>query len=429
MIGSTHRRGLQGMALFLAVVAGGGAAALMEVNPRSAPEGQPPIAITDVRLIDGVSDAAIPNAAVVVEAGRIVAAGPVDEVDIPEDADVVEGAGLTLTPGLIDAHLHTINDNALVNRFLRSGVTTMRDPGHPFRFYQSLHFATEPMPRVYLTGAHLDGYPPVWRQQAVVVRDEDHARRAVHEHVDQGATGIKIYFNLPLDYYEAVCATAAERGVPVMAHLELVDADDAIRAGVEGMEHVTSFGPALAEPEEASAFKEAVREDYGARSEGRFQLWASLDLGSERVEEVIALGVERNVVLVPTLAIFERRAGDANVEDYHLQGFENMLRFTGMWREAGGLIAVGSHTSGPHAEHGWAYQREMELLAEAGMTPMDIIQSATTVNARYFRADERIGAIAPGMLADLLLIEGNPDEDIEAMYNIHRVMLSGEWID
>src|SRR5690606_30224902 len=148
-------------------------------------------------------------------------------------------------------------NNRVLNTFLRNGVTTMRDPGHPFRFYQSINFASEQLPRIYLTGAHLDAYPGVYTQQATMIKDHDHIRETIKDYVQQGGSGIKTYFRLPLKYYETVIAVAESYGIPVVAHLELVAADEAIRAGLKGIEHVTSFGTALADPRDAQEFREA----------------------------------------------------------------------------------------------------------------------------------------------------------------------------
>lgn len=403
---------------------------LLEVNePLPAPAGGPPIAIVGGRLIDGLGGPPIDDAVVIVDGNRIIAAGPRGAVAIPEDAEQIDAGGKSVMPGLVDAHLHSTMDNRLLKAFLKNGVTTLRDPGHPFRFYQNLYFANPPMPRVFLTGAHIDGFPPVWVRQAVVARSSDHVRRTVHEHTDNGGTGIKIYFNLALDYYQPIVEAAAERGIPVFAHLELVDAEDAIRAGVDGLEHVTSFGTALADPADAEEFKERVRADYGNRRDGRFELWDGVDMDSERVREVIELAVQNEVVMVPTVALFERRENDADVESYHVEGYRNMVRFVGMAHAAGMRIVTGSHTYVPHTETGWAFQREMEVMVDAGMTPMEAITASTSAGAEYFRTAERLGSVKAGKLADLLLIDGNPDEDISMMYNVARVMINGRWVD
>lgn len=402
---------------------------LIEVNPPDGPESDDPKAIVGVRLIDGLGREVIDDAVVLIRGNRIVEAGPGNIVRVPEGAEIIDAKGMTVLPGLIDAHLHTVNNNSVLNTFLRNGVTTMRDPGHPFRFYQSIYFAKEQLPRVFLTGAHLDAYPGVYTQQAVMIKDHDHAREMVRNHVEQGGTGIKIYFRLPLKYFETIINTADYYHIPVVAHLELVDAGDAIRAGLKGVEHVTSFGTSLADPKDAQEFREAVDKESSNRSEGRYMLWSKIDLESERVKQVLELAAKENVALCPTLATFERQQGDEGVEDYHVAGFKNMLQFVGMAHQAGVKIVTGSHTSGKYAKSGWTYQREMELLVEAGLTPLEVISSSTIHNAFYLRSNQRIGSIEPGKLADLILVKGDPSVDISQMYEISQVMLNGQWVD
>jgi imidazolonepropionase-like amidohydrolase len=139
----------------------------------------------------------------------------------------------------------------------------------------------------------MDGPPPVRPDQAVVVRDVQHARESVWEHVRQGVSAIKVYFRLPLEHVKAVCEEAGNQGVLVTAHLELVGADVAIRAGVRGIEHVTSFGTALADPEHAKHFKDSIQEDSNTLRRLRYWLWSTLDLErSSRVESLIQLLVQ-----------------------------------------------------------------------------------------------------------------------------------------
>jgi len=399
---------------------------LLEVNPPEGPSNDQVSAVVNVRLIDGLGGPTMEEAVVLIKGNRILEAGPADQVTVPEGAEITDGTGMSLLPGLIDAHLHNVNNNRALHAILTNGVTTVRDPGHPFRFYQSLHFAQAKMPRVYLTGAHLDGYPGVYLDQAALVRSTDHIQTLIKDYVLQGGSGIKIYFRLPLKYYETVFQTADFYHIPVVAHLELVDADDAILAGLQGVEHVTSFGTSLADPEDAREFREGVQADNNYRREGRYRLWSKIDLSADRVKEVLALAAKKKVVLSPTLTTFERQVGD---EEYQAKAFQNMLDFVGMAHQAGVTVVTGSHNSGKYAQPGLAYQREMELLVAAGMTPLEAISSSTLHNARYFRTQDRLGSIEPGKLADLILVEGDPSVDIKAMYAIEKVMLNGEWVD
>ncbi|MHC4995786.1 MAG: amidohydrolase family protein [Planctomycetota bacterium] len=388
-------------------------------------------AITNVRLVDGYGRAPVETATVLIRGAKILKADSVRSDAIPEDAERVDGSGMTVLPGLLDSHFHSRNDpQRLIDFELNHGITAFRDPGHPWKYYADVMVSDLTLPRVFLNGGHLDGDPPIWPDQAVVVLDAKAARRAVHAHVDRGASAIKIYFRLPLEFYEPVCEAAAERGVPVTAHLELVDADDAIRAGVRGIEHVSSFGTALAEPEDAKAFKEAVAADPNTRKVLRHKLWATLDLDNNpRVKPLIDLIVANDVFVSPTLAIYEKRAGEKGASEEDERGFANMLRFIGLCHEAGARIVVGSHTSAPYAERGMAYQREMELLIKAGLSPMEVIEAGTLQNAKFFGAHDRLGGIRAGNLADLVLVEGKPDVDIAAMKRVQRVMLNGSWVE
>jgi imidazolonepropionase-like amidohydrolase len=104
-----------------------------------------------------------------------------------------------------------------------------------------------------------------------------------------------------------------------------------------------------------------------------------------------------------------------------------MEAFVGLAHKAGAKIVVGSHSDVPHAKRGWAYQRELELLVESGLTPMEAIVAGTMENARYFHIADRLGSVETGKLADLVLVEGDPSKNICDMRRIKRVMLNGIW--
>ena len=105
-----------------------------------------------------------------------------------------------------------------------------------------------------------------------------------------------------------------------------------------------------------------------------------------------------------------------------------MKTFVGICHEAGVRIVVGSHTRAPFAARGRAYQRELELLEECGMTPAEVLQAATFATARFLEIEDRLGTIEAGKLADLVLVEGDPTADLKTMESVQRVMLNGQWI-
>ena len=416
------------LALLYCVVANAGQ---IEINPPRNPVPESLTAIIGGRLIDGRGGAPLEDSVVVVRGTKIIAAGSNAEITIPAGAIRVDARGMSVLPGLIDSHFHSRLDLVTpITYELNRGITSFRDPGHPFHFYEPVMNTDLMMPRVFLCGAHLDGPPPVWPDQAIVIRDAAHAQQAVHSHVDRGASAIKVYFRLPLEHISAVCKAATEREVLVTAHLELVDADQAIHAGVRGIEHVTSFGTALASPENVAKFKQAVTLDSSARREMRHWLWSTLDLeSSERLTRLIKLLLEKDVYVSPTLAIFERRNGEKGGTKEQERAFENMLQFVRACYEAGVRIVVGSHTSAPFAEKGRAYQRELELLIACGMTPMEALTAGTLMNAQFFDVEDRLGTIGTGKMADLLIVEGDPSKQIDDLARVQKVMLNGNWIE
>jgi len=401
---------------------------ILEINQVARPAAARTIAIVGATLVDGRGGTPLSDACVVVQGETIISSGPRTVVPIPPNAEVVSAQGLTIVPGLIDSHFHLDNDDKLPSLYLSHGVTSARDPGAWIEAYDTVLKSTEQIPRLFLAGPHLDNPPPAYPADSIIVRDAEETRIAVNRFIDQGASVIKVYFRLPLALIRVATELAHERGVPVTAHLEIVDAGDAIRAGVDGVEHVTSFGTALLSPREAEKYRQAVLADNNARREGRYKVWSEIDLDSPRVRPLLELIVRHGVFLSPTLAVFERRAGDRATTEMHTRGFSQMLKFVDMAKRTGARVVVGSHSSVPHAERGWAYQREMELLVTSGLTPMEAIVAATLENARFFRIADRLGSIEKGKLADLVLVEGDPTRDIEAMRRVKRVMLNGAWV-
>lgn len=401
---------------------------LTEINPPASPSAQRQLAIVGATLIDGRGGPAVPDSVVLLRGDRIEAAGPKASVPMPAGAEVVPAAGQFILPGFLDSHFHVERDYELPALFLSHGITSIRDPGQWINIYDPVR-RKQPMPRFFLCGPHLDCAPPAYPMDAFLVDNAAQTRDAVRRFVKEGASAIKVYFRLRPELVRAACETAHQLGVPVTAHLELVNATDAIEAGIDGVEHVTSFGTALSEPAEAEQFVAAVTKDNNARRLGRYELWSRLDLdGSPRVKPLLDLIVRKKVVLSPTLAVFERREGDPGATETQVSGFKKMIEFIRRAHRAGATSVVGSHSSVPKAERGWAYHREMELLVECGLTPAEAIRAGTLENARFFRADDRLGSIEPGKSADMVLLDADPLRDIRNLRRVRRVMLNGEWV-
>ena len=400
---------------------------LREVNKVAQPAATSVIAIVGASLIDGRGGPVVPDSVVVVRGERIVAVGKQGEVKIPSGAEVIDARGLTLLPGLIDAHFHIDGDDPLPALYLSHGVTSLRDPGQWIEAYDAARKSSTPVPRLFLCGPHLDSPPPAYPADSFIVRDAEETRLAVNRFVDSGASGIKVYYRLPLALIRIAIGTAHARGVPVMGHLEIVDARDAIRAGIDGIEHATSFGTALLPLREAEKYRQSVLADNNARREGRYQVWNAINLNTPEAESLFKLIVDHGVFISPTLAVFEKQNGDRGTTDMHVRAFKQMEAFVGLASKAGAKIVVGSHSDVPHAKRGWAYQRELELLVESGVTPMQALVAGTMENARYFHIADRLGSVEAGKLADLVLVEGDPLKNISNMRHVKRVLLNGVW--
>jgi imidazolonepropionase-like amidohydrolase len=400
---------------------------LREVNKVAQPPATSVIAIVGASLIDGRGGPVVRDSVVVIRGERIVAVGTQGEVKIPSGAEVIDAKGLTLLPGLIDSHFHIDGDDPLPALYLSHGVTSVRDPGQWIEAYDAARKASAPVPRLFLCGPHLDSPPPAYPADSFIVRDAEETRLAVNRFVDDGASAIKVYFRLPLALVKVAIETAHARGVPVMGHLEVVDARDAIRAGIDGIEHATSFGTALLPLREAEKYRQSMLADNNFRREGRYQVWNAINLNTSQAESLFKLIVDHGVVVSPTLAVFEKQPGDRNTTGVHVHAFRQMEAFVGLANKAGAKIVVGSHSDVPHAKRGWAYQRELELLVESGLTPMQALVAGTMENARYFHIADRLGSVEAGKLADLVLVDGDPSSDISKMRRIKRVMLNGVW--
>lgn len=400
---------------------------LREVNKVAAPSQKSVMVIVGANLIDGRGGPVIADSLVVIEGDRIAAVGERRWMRVPAGAEIVDAKGLTLLPGLIDSHFHIDGDDPLPALYLSHGVTSLRDPGQWIEAYDNARKASAPIPRLFLCGPHLDSPPPAYPTDSYIVRDAEETRLAVNRFIDDGASGIKVYFRLPLALVKVAIDTAHARDVPVMGHLEILDARDAIRAGIDGIEHATSFGTALLPLREAEKYRQGMLADNNFRREGRYKVWNSIKLDTPQARDLFKLIVDRGVVVSPTLAVFERQRGDKDTTDVHVTGFQRMEEFVGLAHKAGAKIVVGSHSDVPHAKRGWAYQRELELLVESGLSPLEAITAGTLENARYFHVADRLGSIAAGKLADLILVEGDPSTNISDMRRIKRVMLNGVW--
>jgi len=397
------------------------------------------VVLDNARLIDGSGKPAIEHARVVIENDRILQIGPSGQVPLTAQADVVDLTGRTIIPGLIDLHFHIENDPKLALRQLSHGVTAFRDPGQWNERFDALRrmIADDhlPGPRIFTTGPHIDGEHPAYPADSVVARDAEEARRLAERNVRQGASALKIYFRLPFASAKAVVDVCHAHSIPCTAHLEIIDARELIDAGLNGIEHITSLGIGLLPQVDAEAYRQAVLADNDARRDGRYRMFSNLDLDSPQARALYATLGERHPWIDPTLAVFERRAdrplpsASPELATTMVAGFARMKQLTRRAGEAGARLVMGGHSTVPFAERGEAPWRELELLVESGLTPMEALTAATGTAAGFLYRSDEFGTLRPGLKADLVVLNADPSREISAVRNVNRVMVGGVWID
>ncbi len=382
-------------------------------------------ALVGGRLFDGTGAPPIPDSVVVISDGSIRAAGPRANVKVPPAARVIDIEGRTVLPGFVDLHFHYSPRTAeatLPSRFLLNGVTTVRDMGnwieHNRQAVEKMQASGLPVPRFLQTGPHLDGSNPAYPNDAIVILDQMDAERETRKLLEKGATSIKVYFRLPLTLMKTVLDTAHAQKVHVTGHLEIVDVREAIKIGLDGVEHTPSVGIALIPPPEAEAYRQAILRSNDARRSGRYAMWEKIDVDSRAARELIQLMISRGVYLSPTIAVFETKG------EKQPQSLRNMAAFTAAFRRAGGRLVVGSHGSVPNAELGWAFHRELETFVEAGLSPAEALVAATSAGAAALRL-ENVGVIRPGAIADLQVVGGDPLTNIRDTRRIEMVVHEG----
>jgi imidazolonepropionase-like amidohydrolase len=372
--------------------------------------------------------------AVLVRGQEIQDIVPLGQARAPKNARRLDARGKFILPGLIDVHFHfNVRSDPKISpwlplHFLANGVTTLREMGNWIveenqRWLAEIQARGLPVPRLLYTGPVLDGANTLIPDQSLVLLDEMDARREANRLLDQGASSLKVYSRLPLNLVRVVIEEAHRRGRPVHSHLGIVDPRDAIAAGLDGIEHATSLCRIFLSPRESEAFRQASLKEGNP---GSMRIWAKADPAGPEATALIDLMLRHRVNLDSTLALHETRR-DTRDEDRD-KAVRNMADFTVRYHRAGGSVTIGSHGKVPNAPPGFAFHRELEMHVEAGMSPSDALQAATRVGARALRIEDR-GVIAQGKLADLVILDGNPLQDISNLRRVHAVILGGKILD
>ncbi|WP_419950090.1 amidohydrolase family protein [Candidatus Palauibacter sp.] len=384
--------------------------------------------ITNVRLFDGTGDEAIPATAVLVRDGRIADVRAGEDAGVPDvgpDTPIIEGGGRMLLPGLMDNHYHYWQPLAGAD-LLAAGVTAIRDPGSAIQdamdFKDAVRLGVLAGPDVYTAGPLIDGPAGYHPMVDVSIEDPAAAPALVRALKEQGVDLLKAYFLLDPDVLAAVVAEAQVQGLPVTGHIGVRTSwRQAIEAGISGFNHIRVWRDFL--PPEIQVDGRDMSLDGGRNPVGRMQAdWREIDPASPEVMSLLELMAETETGLDPTLFIQEIDDNDRSrfsLEEFHnaRQAYERMGEFVRRAVEVGVPLLAGTDNVGLF--------NELEAYAEAGVPNAAILRAATANGARWLGREDDFGTVEPGRRAHLILVDGDPLEDIAELRNIDLVVKDG----
>ncbi len=422
------------------------------------------LAITHVNIVDATGSPPQPDMTVVVKDGRIVELGKSDAVHAPADARAVNGSGKYLIPGLWDMHVHTVfgdwlprNEKVVLPLFVAKGVTGVRDMGGDLdvlkEWRASIAAGRLVGPRMVVAGPMLDGPVPRFPSSAPVA-DAAQGRKVVDDLKAQGVDFIKIQSLIPRDGYFAAADEAKKLGLVFAGHVpDAVRASEASNAGQKSIEHFTGIFEGCSTIED-----QLIKGPKGLGLNVK-------TYDPARAKAVIALMAKNQTWQVPTL-VWER--GQWLVDDIDLSHDPLTKYAPSAWKNrtwpmfvsdikkdmdtdplpvrkkfvqmeldmtlamfrAGVLFMAGTDTAaGVHVFPGFSLHEELALFVRAGLTPMQALQTATLNPAKFLDRLADLGTVERGKLADLVLLDANPLDDIANTRKIRAVVLAGRYLD
>ena len=422
------------------------------------------VALTNVRVIDGTGSPARAAQTIVMKSGVIQSVGDAAGARIPQGARTIDLSGRTVMPGYVMLHEHLFypsGGGAVYNEqgysfprlYLAGGVTTMRTAGNmagyaDLELRKAIDAGRMLGPAIDATAPYLEG-PGLPIPQVKALRDEADARKMVSYWADEGATSFKAYMHITRAELGAAVQEAHKRGLKITGHLCSVTFREAAALGIDDLEHgfvvASDFVPDK-KPDECPAGN-AVQRSI-----------AALDVNGAGARDLIAELVRRRVAITSTLTIFETfvasqpsapaKALDAMLPEARRQYEQTRaalakatdttwsvllrkeMQLEKMFADAGGLLVVGTDPTGyGGVVAGYSNQRALELLVQAGFSPLDAIRIATLHGAKYLGRDSKIGTIAAGKQADLIVVRGDPSARIEDVENVEIVFKQGVGYD
>jgi imidazolonepropionase-like amidohydrolase len=441
----------------------------------------PSLAITHVTIIDATGAAPQPDMTVFLADEQIAAIGPSNSVSIPSKTKTFDATGKFLIPGLVDMHVHltgagepTGSREFILRLLLANGITTVRDMGGDLDSLLKLRHEIEhgqlQAPWIFFAGPYLDGNPPFF-QPSLVVTNSAEATKDIHSLMSRGADFIKVQSNLSRDAYFAIAAVCRREHITFVGHVpDRVTAAEASDAGQKSIEHLTGVLRACSSDEPSliqKQFSAGPKKGTKVQSRDRELSWQRQLLESysdQQAAALIAKFIRNQTWQVPTLILLrndafptpqtdpsrdprrkyiplqvlanwqkgakDRDKGATPLEFSLRSSFmEASLRIVGKMKAAGVPIMAGTDTTAPFVFPGSSLHEELALLVQAGLTPMQALQAATNLPAEFLGKLQTQGTIEQGKIADLVLLDSNPLDDIHNTRRIRAVILRGKLLD
>ena len=410
-----------------------------------------PVAFVGGMLLDGYEAEPIHHSVVIFENGRITAVGSKLDTEIPDNAIIIDTGGKTVMPGLIDAHMHIdlighgeyeryyafLNNMERIDevmpiaakQMMRGGVTSGLDLGAPFQilaFRERIRAGEIPGPRLtvsgpWITRLDMEGVPDIYE---IVIDSPRDAAQKTRELIAAGSDVIKTWVGLTEDDYRAVVEEAHKHGKKVHAHLYDPDAIRmAIDAGVDVFQHV---GSARNPPYDDALVAEIAHKNIPIVQTISHRIWvypATVAFPERLYDPVYKKDMPEDIYeeFIASFENFHRRSYFYDIG----QESRNAEKSAGQFIEAGAYMGVGTDAASPLNMHTEAMWREMSALVDSGMTPIQVISAATKTNAEILDQFDELGTIEPGKLADIIVIDGNPLANIDAMQHVDIVVKDG----
>jgi len=410
-----------------------------------------PVAIVGGMLLDGNAAEPIHHSVVIFENGRITAVGNRDNTPIPEKAVIIDAGGRTVMPGLIDAHMHIdlighgsyarlyefMNGMQRIQEFmtiaakqmLRAGVTTGLDLGAPlqaFDFRERVRSGEIPGPRLLLSGPWITriDYDIIPDEYEIIINSPREAAQRTRELVERGVDVIKVWEGLTAEDYRAIVEVAHEAGIKVHAHLyEPERIRYALDAGVDVFQHVGSAGNP---PYDDALVAEIAHRNIPVVQTISHRIWvypATIEFPERLYDPVYKKDMPADIYaeFISSVENFRRLSYFSEIG----RETRNSRVAARQFIDGGATIGVGTDAASPLNMHTEAIWREMSALVESGMTAGEVITAATRTNAHILGLDKDIGTIAPGKLADIIIVDGNPLRNIEVLDYVDVVIKDG----